>query len=48
MQLRRSELQRNILEGFDVPVKEKTWKQALADDWRKTKSWKPGWEFEMV
>ncbi len=31
--------------SLDVLIKGKTWKQALADDWRKTKSWKPGWEY---
>lgn len=28
-----------------VLLKDKTWKQALAEDWRKTKAWKPGWEY---
>lgn len=31
--------------ALDVLLKNKTWEQALADDWRKTKSWKPGWEY---
>lgn len=31
--------------ALDVLIKGKTWKQALAEDWRKTKSWKPGWEY---
>ncbi len=31
--------------ALEVLLKGKTWKQALADDWRKTKSWKPGWEY---
>lgn len=31
--------------ALDVLLKDKTWKQALAEDWRKTKSWKPGWEY---
>jgi hypothetical protein len=26
-------------------VNGKTWEQALAEDWRKTKSWQPGWEY---
>lgn len=34
--------------ALDVLLKGKTWKQALAEDWRKTKSWKPGWEYELV
>ncbi|MEK7649180.1 MAG: histidine phosphatase family protein [Patescibacteria group bacterium] len=31
--------------SLDVLLKRKTWKEALHDDWRKTKSWKPGWEY---
>ncbi len=31
--------------SFDVLLKGKTWKEALAEDWRKTKSWQPGWEY---
>ena len=31
--------------SLDVLIKSKTWKQALAEDWRKTKAWKPGWEY---
>ena len=33
--------------SLDVLIKDKTWKQALAEDWRKTKAWKPGWEYEV-
>jgi broad specificity phosphatase PhoE len=33
--------------SLDVLLKGKTWKQALAEDWRKTKSWQPGWEYEL-
>lgn len=33
--------------SLDVLLKGKTWKQALADDWRKTKEWRPGWEYEI-
>lgn len=33
--------------ALDVLLKGKTWKQALAEDWRKTKSWQPGWEYEL-
>ncbi len=32
--------------AFDVLLKRKTWEEAFAEDWRKTKSWKPGWEYE--
>jgi len=31
--------------ALDVLLKGKTWKQALAEDWRKTKSWQPGWNY---
>jgi broad specificity phosphatase PhoE len=30
---------------LDVLLKNKTWKQAFADDWRKKKAWQPGWEY---
>ena len=30
---------------LDVLIKKKTWEKAFHDDWRKTKSWKPGWEY---
>lgn len=33
--------------ALDVLVKGKTWKEALTEDWRKTKSWKPGWEYTL-
>ncbi len=33
--------------SLDVLLKNKTWTQALAEDWRKTKTWKPGWEYEL-
>ena len=33
--------------SLDVLLKDKTWKQALAEDWRKTKQWRPGWEYEL-
>ena len=31
--------------AFEVITKGKTWEEALADDWRKTKAWQPGWEY---
>jgi broad specificity phosphatase PhoE len=31
--------------SLDVLLNNKDWKQALAEDWRKTKAWKPGWEY---
>ena len=33
--------------SLDVLLKDKTWKQALAEDWRKTKAWKSGWEYTL-
>ena len=33
--------------SLDVLIKGRTWKQALAEDWRKTKSWKPGWTYNL-
>lgn len=32
--------------ALDVLLKGKTWEQAIAEDWRKTKSWQPGWGYE--
>lgn len=34
--------------SLDVLLKGKTWKQALAEDWRKTKQWCPGWEYVVL
>lgn len=31
--------------SLEVLLKGKTWEQAFAQDWRKTKSWQPGWEY---
>lgn len=31
--------------ALDVLLKNKTWEQAFADDWRKIKAWRPGWEY---
>lgn len=33
--------------ALDVLLKDKTWDEAFAEDWRKTKSWQPGWEYEI-
>lgn len=33
--------------ALDVLLKNKTWKQAFVEDWRKTHSWQPGWEYEL-
>ncbi|HWH07448.1 MAG TPA: histidine phosphatase family protein [Candidatus Paceibacterota bacterium] len=34
--------------ALDVLLKGKTWKEAFEEDWRKTKAWQPGWEYELV
>jgi alpha-ribazole phosphatase/probable phosphoglycerate mutase len=34
--------------ALEVILKGKTWKKAFSEDWRKTKSWKPGWEYELI
>ena len=31
--------------ALDVLLKNLTWEDAFANDWRKTKSWQPGWEY---
>ncbi len=31
--------------AMDVLLKNKTWEQAFAEDWRKRKAWQPGWEY---
>lgn len=33
--------------SLDVLLIGKTWEKALAEDWRKTRSWKPGWEYQL-
>ena len=32
---------------LDVLLKNKTWKQAFAEDWRKRKAWQPGWGYQL-
>ena len=31
--------------ALDVLLKNKTWEQAFAEDWRKIKAWQPGWDY---
>jgi len=31
--------------ALDVLLRKRTWKEAIEEDWRLTKSWKPGWEY---
>lgn len=33
--------------ALDVLLKGKTWEEAFEEDWRKTKDWEPGWEYEL-
>lgn len=33
--------------ALDVLLQGKHWEQAFAQDWRKTKSWQPGWEYAL-
>jgi broad specificity phosphatase PhoE len=34
--------------ALDVLLKGMTWEEAFATDWRKTKSWKPGWDYVLL
>lgn len=34
--------------ALDVLLKGMTWDEAFANDWRKTKAWEPGWDYEVV
>ena len=31
--------------AFEVLLNNKNWEKALEEDWRKTKNWKPGWNY---
>ena len=33
--------------ALDVLLNGRTWEQALDEDWRKTKEWKSGWEYQL-
>lgn len=33
--------------ALDVLLHGKTWEQTFAEDWRKSKAWKPGWTYEI-
>jgi broad specificity phosphatase PhoE len=33
--------------ALDVLLKNKTWAEAFAEDWRKKKAWQPGWEYRL-
>ena len=34
--------------AIEVVLNGKTWEQAIKKDWRKTKSWQPGWDYELT
>ncbi len=34
--------------ALDVLLKDMTWDEAFAKDWRKTKQWQPGWEYQIT
>ena len=34
--------------ALEVILNNKTWQQALAEDWRKKKAWQPGWKYQLV
>ena len=31
--------------AIQVITQGKSWEEAIAEDWRKTKDWQPGWEY---
>lgn len=33
--------------ALEVITKNKTWEQAIKEDWRKTGDWQPGWKYEI-
>jgi hypothetical protein len=33
--------------ALDVLLQQKTWKQAIDEDWRLEKKWQPGWEYSI-
>lgn len=33
--------------ALDVITKSMTWEESIANDWRKTKAWQPGWMYEL-
>lgn len=34
--------------ALDVLLRDKTWQQAITEDWRKAKSWQPGWDYTLA
>lgn len=33
--------------ALDVLLRGRTWQEAIAENWRLTRSWQPGWEYEL-
>ena len=33
--------------AIEVLTQNKTWEKAIAEDWRKTKAWQPGWNYNV-
>ena len=33
--------------ALDVLIKWMSWQEAFNNDWRKTKSWQPGWDYKL-
>lgn len=33
--------------ALEVLLRGKTWEQAIAEDWRNSKAWQPGWEYKL-
>ena len=34
--------------ALDVLLGGKTWPQAISENWRNTKAWKPGWDYSLI
>lgn len=34
--------------AMDVLVKHLSWQEAIANDWRKSGAWQPGWDYELI
>ena len=38
----------NTTLALEVITKNISWKEAIDNDWRKTKNWQPGWRYEII
>jgi hypothetical protein len=36
-----------FVHGTTVDLEGEIWEEAFAQNWRKTKAWQPGWEYEL-